>query len=243
MDKLKEQITHRCHLELALFQQRQSLLRTKEDLRQAVYALREAQIAQTEYDGSLRSLLDKLRGRREERQEALSRQVRREEGKRSALKALAESLARDVEELERELESLPAWEALGNEATGEDRLFWADRESRLCAHMLLPLLEETETKLKDCRAVLRGEYAGQPMGYEERQTLLSAHIAAAEDRAPLLDRLKKAMQDNCPEIGPYFENPALYLSAAARHNQIDRSGKALDQTLALRSSLKTIAEE
>ena len=242
MDNLREKITHRFHLELALLQQRQSLQRTREDLRQTAFVLREAQIAQTEYDGSFRSLLDRLRGRREEQREHLSRQVRQEEGKRSALKALEASLARNVEELEQELEVLPAWEALGNEASGEDRLFWAERESRLCAHMLLPLLETVEAKLKDCRAVLRGEYAGQPMGHEERQTLLSAHIAAAESCAPLLDRLKKAMQDNCPEIGPYFENPAYYMAAAARHNQIDRVGKALDQTWMLRRALNALTE-
>lgn len=244
MDNLREQITHRFHLELACFQQRRSLLRTKEALRQAEYACREAHVAQTEYDGSFRSLLDRLRGKREEKQEALAREYRQAEETVRSLKSRKESLEQDVQELEEEMQTLPTWETLGEQSRGEEPDFWTEREKLLCTQMLLPLLEETEQALEDYRGILRGERAGEIMSREERWSLSSAHIARAKNCCPLLDRLKKAMGPACPEIGEYFHNPSFFIeSAAAHHNRLDRVNTALAQTAKLRKALNGISEK
>lgn len=246
MKDLKRQLMQRYHLQSALNRQRQTLLETEEKLPGAKYELRTARQAQTEYESSLRFFLDGLTGRREEKMEAISRQLRQAEAEQETLLRLTASLKQDCGELSRELEQLPSPEELKAAALEqvETRQLWAKLEAALCAGQLLPLLENLDAALEDYRGQLRGDRMGQIVGPEELHAIGTAHLIPARQCAPLLRRLQEALRflEESLEPGGYLENPEGYIvSAAARHNRIDRVNRALKEVNSLRKRIKDIS--
>ena len=80
-----QQITARFQLEEALQAAQTRAEEVAEALKLAKYNLRECNTRSTEYDGSLRGLLDRLSGRREEKAEQLRRELGQAEAALSAL--------------------------------------------------------------------------------------------------------------------------------------------------------------
>lgn len=218
---------------LLRLQQRES--EGKEALKQAKFDLRSADEALLTYEGSARSFLDKLTGKREEKTEALRREVRSREAARDALQREQESLRHQQEELTAALETLPSSETLRAEAEQE----WAVLEARYCAEALIPLLEKNEKALLEYRSVMRGEYP--VLSVQRQQEIYAEPNIWAQRCVPLLQRLKEALDVlRIPfTLGGYYESPVAYLvSAAAKHNRLDRVNQALNQVGAIRKQMQ-----
>lgn len=211
-------------LETSLLRARRRREELKEALSQARFSLREAGIAEVEYSG-ITAFFDKLSGKYADKAEALSRQVRTAEAALNALLRQKETEDAAVSSLEAQLAALPSLETL---RTPETKAQWAPLERKLCAEVLAPLLEKTAEALTQYRSMLRGEFP--VLSIEERTAMATAPITLAEECCPLLDRLE-AVQP-LPDA-PFFRSPAAFLSAAAKHNQLDRAVSAQSQTEAL----------
>lgn len=245
---MQEQMTRRYQLETALYRLEQRLSQVGAALKAAKFTLREAKQAQLLYDGSLKSFFDKLSGKREERQEALRRDVSAAEAQLAALTREEEGLKRNRETIEQEMSPLPAPEELRAWALGspETAKQWASLEAAFCAEQLQILLEKTDEALEGYRAQLRGDRMGQIVSREELHEIGTAHISLAEACRPLLHRLQEAMEilEQTPkiEVGGYFSNPSGFIvSAAAQHNRIDRVNDALFQVAAARRQIAAIS--
>lgn len=246
METLKQQINQYYRLESARIQQSHALRETEEKLRTALWELRQKQQEQVLYEGTAKYLLHRITGRAEEEKERLLLAVRSAQTEQSRLLRLRDSLKQDIRELTAELEALPTWDSLLQKADAEARDLWAQREGRLCAQMLVPMLEKVDTALEAYRAQLRGERMGEMASAEEVHETGTAHIALARECAPLLSRMQGAlrMQEKPFSPGGYFENPGGFIdSAAARHNRIDRVSMALGQVAALRRELRQYLQE
>lgn len=211
-------------LETSLLRARRRREELKEALSQARFSLREAGIAEVEYSG-ITAFFDKLSGKYADKAEALSRQVRTAEAALNALLRQKETEDATVSSLEAQLAALPSLETL---RTSETKAQWAPLERKLCAEVLSPLLEKTAEALTQYRSMLRGEFP--VLSIEERTAMATAPITLAEECRPLLDRLEETQP--LPDA-PFFRSPAVFLSAAAKHNQLDRAVSAQSQTEAL----------
>lgn len=247
MNQLKEQIKRRYALEEEVFRLGELLEETGQKLRQAKHDSREAEAALLEYTGSLRSFLDGIRGKKETRLETLRQNT-------SRAKAALEALAREQEQLlhrqnllREEETALPSGQELKEAALEqpETASLWAREEIRLCAGLLLPLLEGNLEALEEYRQQLRGNRAGEILSQEQLHEIGTAHIRWASRSAQLLTRLKDAMAvlEMPFVLDGYFLNPAGYIvSAAARHNQISRVNDALTQVESLKKQLARLSE-
>ena len=221
---------------------------TEADIRQAKWNLRCQQQKQVEYESSLRYLLDRLRGKREEAEEAFHREIRQEKEKLAELSRKQERIAYQINQLSQQEEGLPTAEQLRDAAEQEPeaRARWADLEFLFCANMLLPLLKENEDALNEYRAQLRGEHMGQVMSREEFYEVGTAHLDYAVKCAALLERMRLAAQkkEEAWEIPGYFQNPnGFIVAAAARHNRLDRVNTALDQIYAMKKRVSAVLRE
>lgn len=218
-------------LETDIFRNSQRETELKEAVKQAKYDLRQATIAQVEYSG-IRAFLDKLSGKYADKAEVFSREVRKEEAELSILERQLEAETRNLSALKEERAALPSLEQLRTE---ENAALWARLESRYCAGVLLPLLDETAEALAEYRRMLRGEIPLLSIG--QQQAIGTAPIALAEECQPLLQRLEQAGADLPP--ADFFRSPAAFLSAAARHNQLERAAAAAGQTAKLKKHLSS----
>lgn len=216
-------------LEIALFRTRRRCEELKDAVRQAKADLRQANISRVEY-GGIRALMDKLSGKYADKAEALARKVRKAEGNLQALLRQQEAEKQKLSSLQEQRVALPAWEQL---RTAENEALWAELERRYCAEALRPLLEQVQECLTEYRQMLRGEYP--ILSIEAQADIATAPIAAAEECRKLLDRLTAVQA--LPEAG-FFRSPAAFLSAAARHNQLERAAEAAAQTEVLLRRLK-----
>lgn len=218
-------------LEIAILESTGRCAELKEAVAQARFDLREANAAQVEY-GGIRALMDKVSGKYADKAEALSRNFRKAEGNLQALLRRQEAEKQKLSSLQEQREAFPSWEKLRRE---ENEEVWAAYESRLCAESLLPLLTRVEESLAQYRAMLRGEYP--ILSIETQADIATAPIAAAKACRPLVERLS-AVQE-LPETG-FLRSPAAFLSAAAKHNQLERAAEAAAQTKKLMGMLKKI---
>lgn len=246
MNALTEQIQNRYRLERQLARTRQMQVQTDAALRQAKFDCRKKNAALVEYEGSLRSFLDKLSGKREERSEALRWEAVHAEESERRLKQESEAHAHTLSKTEAELNSFPSREKLKSAAAADPETaeYWAAQELLLVAETLLPLLEETLEALEECRRELRGENTGQLRSREDAVQSLSAHVTPGKACGELLTEMEKAMAVRKQSFGipEYFKNPAGYLAAAARHNQLDRTNEALAQAEKMKKQIKALLE-
>ena len=217
-------------LETAIFRSTSRKAELKEAVAQGKYALREAKIAQVEYSG-IRAFLDKLSGKYADQAEVFSREVRKAEAELSTLEQQLKAETHKLSALQEQRAALPPLEQL---RTPEANEIWAPLEVRLCAETLSPLLTQLGDALTEYRKMLRGEF---PMlSVSQQQAIATAPIAAAERCQPLLQRLEAAGAD--PESGDFFQHPAGFLAAAARHNQLNQAAQAAAQTSRLTNTLR-----
>ena len=217
-------------LETAIFRSTSRKAELKEAVAQGKYALREAKIAQVEYSG-IRAFLDKLSGKYADQAEVFSREVRKAEAELSTLEQQLKAETQKLSALQEQRAALPPLEQL---RTLEANEIWAPLEIHLCAEILSPLLTQLDEALTEYRKMLRGEF---PMlSVSQQQDIATAPSAAAERCQPLLQRLEAAGPD--PESGDFFQHPAGFLAAAARHNQLNQAAESAAQTSRLTNTLR-----
>jgi hypothetical protein len=224
-----------CSLEKQLHNSARILEDLAQQIPQARFQLHTASRLETEYRNSFRSFVHKLQGKQEEESARLSREKRLAEANLNQLVQQKESEIARHEATKAQLSQLPSWESL---ATEENQPHWAKLELSLCAAALLPRLEELDELLSEYRRMLRGEFP--VLSIEERQTISTGPIDAVTEQAAWLSRLENALTilESTEEIPQFFRNPAGFLAAAARHNQLERAAEAEDQIIRLRKLLK-----
>lgn len=240
---IRDQILSRYELDAALSQTRTGLAAAETALRQAKWQLRQEEDALLNYESGVKQLLDRLRGTRAEKAEALSRAVRQAESALLLKTRERDSLKQTLGKLEAQSAALPDAETLRSGLEGDDLRFWAKLECRHCARLLPPLLAETLTGLERYHGKLRGEYRNQIMDPEEAFALETDHIQPALACAGLLQRMSAAMDllGHTREIPGYFRNPRGYITAAAAtHNRIDRAAAAMDQVRQVQKQLQSL---
>lgn len=195
-----------------------------EEVKQTTYDLRTAQETQMNYWGSPKALLDKLTGKKQEKEEILSLAVRKEQAKVDSLRREKELLEKQKEDLEKKIQTLPTWEEFDHDAQ------WAELESGYCTEVLRPMLEEIRLALLEYRRLLRGEFP--VLTPDRQQEITSEPNLLAKKTIPCLNRLKEAKEilGQPLSVGDYLEAPDLWLfGVAAAHNRRDRVNEALDQ--------------
>lgn len=222
-------------LETAIFRSSQRAAELTDAVKQAKFNLRQATIAQVEY-GGIRAFLDKLSGKYADKAEDFSREARKAEAELSALERQFAAEQQKLSALKEERSALPPLEQLRTEENAD---LWNRLETRRCAERLLPLLEELEETLTEYRQMLRGEIPLLSIG--QQQAIGTAPIELAEECQPLLQRLAKTGADLAPE--DFFPNPAGFLAAAARHNQLERAADADAQVRKLKNKLNHLLQQ
>lgn len=231
---MKRQQFFEAQTALLRLERRSELL--KEERKQAKYDLRCRDDKLLNYQGGIRSFLDKLSGKQEEKLEALRREVRNAESTLQSLQREQESLAGQREELTQLLSSLPSSEELRAENEQE----WAGLEAKLCAEALPPLLEENRTALLEYRSLLQGSRM-EILTVEQKQKISAEPDLRARKCLPWLNRLKEAklLLGESFDPGSYYASPEAYLvSVVAKHNRLDRVNQAITQVEALQSQLQ-----
>lgn len=224
-----------CSLEKQLHNSARILEDLAQQIPQARFQLHTASRLETEYRNSFRSFVHKLQGKQEEESARLSREKRLAEGHLNQLVQQKESEIARQEATKAQLSQLPSWESLATEGNQPQ---WAKLELSLCADALLPQLEELDELLSEYRRMLRGEFP--VLSIEERQTISTGPIDAVTEQKVLFHRLEGALEilGHSGELPEFFRNPAGFLAAAARHNQLERAAEAEDQIIRLRKLLK-----
>ena len=204
----------------------------KKALAQGEYDLRSAKAALLEYEGSLRSFLDKLKGTREDRLEQLRRSLTHAEAALTQQRNRQEVLRRDLLQAQSERAGYPLLSEL------PDCREKAAQEARLCIHVVEPMLEAVQQAILDCRDLEQGRRVGELISPAERQEILSGPIVLGMECGTWLERLERALSGmDMPFVIPeFYRNPALYL-AATNFTHRDRRNGALDQTLQLKKQL------
>lgn len=224
-------------LETALLRSQRAEQELSDEFRRAKADLRTARIAHAEYGGSVRAFLDRFSGKKADKEEAMAREVRKAEAELSALQSRLEAETANLSALREQRSRFPAADAL---RTPENEDQWAELERRFCAEALLPLVEETAAALEEYRQMLRGEF---PMlSIDRQQQIGAAPGQSAEECLPLLKRLETAgaiLRKPMP-VPEFFRNPAGFLAAAARHNQLERALAAADETARLRKDVSRL---
>ena len=207
----------------------------KDALARAKYDLRSAKAAQLEY-GGLTKLLDKLSGRCADREEDLSRDVRRAEDALAAAVREAEDTARNLAAVRERISRLPDPASLEN--TPEKCAL----EAKLCIRAALPLLAENEQALIACRDLLQGRRAGEILTIEERVRIQSAPDQTGEACSPWLTTLEADLKIlQIPfELPDYYRFPTAYLIAASDPVRRDKINLALNAAAHLQNRLPGI---
>lgn len=217
-----------------------------ETIKQAKYTCRDREEKLLTYQGSLRSFLDKLSGKREDRVEALTREVYQAKAALTALIREKERLDQEQISVREGLSALPSLDVLREEAARETdtEREWAKLEACYCAEKLIPLLEENHKALLECRSLMQGNHP-EILSAEEQQRIHAEPNVWGEQCSPVLARLKAALEllEIPFEIGIYYRAPTAFIvAAAARHNRMDRVNQALDQVLAAQKQVNRLQE-
>lgn len=220
----------RYELETALLQATQQETALKQRLPRAKYDLRCAQAALTEYEhGSIKKFFDKISGRQEEKLEALRSHLRKAEAALKLAQQEQETVSRQLNELNSQLNSMPGWDELRTQSGEAARL-----EALLLAGMLIPALEENYAALTQSRAQLRGEHSMELMSYETLHGIHARAEQSGETCRGLLERMKNALDAaEIPfEIPTYYRAPTAYTAGAGdKFHRLDRVSSAMDQAL------------
>lgn len=196
------------------------------------------------YDcGTIRSFLDRLSGKREQKLDEMNRQVRAAESKVQILRREMESIRQEQAEAVQALALMPdpgnlvaQDPSLAREAARLDALY--------CVQALIPLLENNLAALGAAHDLMRGVRAGEIISYAERQEIYTAPEKTAEDCKILLLRLETAM--NTLErpflIGDYYRSPTGYTAAASEQVRRDRMNQSLRQARETLRQVKNLSE-
>ena len=232
MEQIISDITRWYDLQTCCHRQTRLLEQMEDQWKQSKWEHHEKSAAAVEFASTLTGMMDRLI-HHGEKQEAL----RREE---AHAKARTEQHHREFErqklladDSRTQCEGLPTVEELKARAQQhpDALVYFARREREYCAEILRPLLNQTLEALEDYRQQIRGGNSDRILSVQEIQEICGAHIAPAKECLPLLLRLREAMEilGKPMEIGAYFENPAGFVAAAARHNQLDKINAAISQ--------------
>lgn len=196
---------------------------------------------------SVGSLIDRLKGSYQQRLEDHRRELRHADAEQTALRHELKMLEHKQKKNQEAVDALPDEQTIRSwvqtDPNGQQEFF--RREAGLCLTALPPLLEKNHSTLIQLHGYLRGERAGEILSVEEQQKILGAPDRWGEACKTWLLRLKAALDGlNIPfEIPDYYRNPITYiLSAAARHNRIDRAAKALDQVAGIKKQIASITQ-
>lgn len=212
-------------------------------LAQAKYDHRQAKAAVLEYEGSFRSFLDKLSGRKEAKAEELNRTLRRAEAELSALTREQEALAMRKEKADAELKTLPSREEFLAEPALSRLLHRLD--ALLCLKKLMPELEENYDALLALRDQLQGKNHTRIMSIIELQDIYSRPDTAGEKCRLHLERLEADLNalDIPFPIPDYYRAPNAYINAVASDAlRRDRVNLALDQVLDMKKHAAKLLE-
>ena len=240
MTRIREQFS----LEMEALLTAQQIKNLTEDVRMEKYLLRERKVARLEYDGSMKKMLDTLRGKKAERIAELDRAIRQSEASLRSRQRQLECERQTMAELETRLSSLPDRRTLREQAAGdpEAEREYASQTALFCAIRLEPMLRDCLTALEEQRRIVRGERAGEIMSQNDRVGILAKPEELAEKIFPILTELKEALERTDQEltIGQFFTSPALFLNPAAAHNRIDRVSQAIGQVERVRKEIVSI---
>lgn len=212
----------------------------KESVAQGQYDLRNAKSAVMEYEGSLRSFLDRLRGIREARAEQLHRSLRHAQSALSDDQRRQEALRQNRIHLQSQRAQYPA---LADIPECREK---SEQEAHLSIAVLETMLDRTQEAMLACRDLEQGRRMGELISADERQQILTMPVTLGMDCGLWLKRLETALSGlEIPfAIPAFFQNPAAYL-AVTQHTRRDRLNGAMDQTLQLKkqiTQLKNIIE-
>lgn len=222
------------------------LRRRKEEvaqrLAQAKFDKRSAWEAHAQYQGSLRSFLDRLKGVMEEKAELLAKDLRMAEAKEKQLEQEQEQLIRKIAENELQMEAAPESDELWQLAAKDPEAakLWYRLDALYCIETLQSLLEDCRTALVECRNMMNGANVGKVYTYAELAEIQTDPEKCGEDCKSFIRLLEKSLKGlEIPfETGDFFTNPSFFLNAsAAPHNRRDRLNQALDQVLSLQKQL------
>ena len=236
---MTERIAEYFRLEEALLAAERRGEALTEELKLARYHVRQYADQKLQYEGSLRSFLDRLKGRQEEQLEYLDRQLRHAEGELASLTREKEALTRKQTGLREALRA----QSMADPETGKT---FAAMEARSLCRRLQPLLAEAEQALLEYRKTMRGSRAGEILSYEELHAYGTAPNEWGRKCAALLERLKEDLEflDVPFTVGPWFSNPEGYVAAAAaKHNRLDRLNDALGQVAATKKTVSGFLSE
>ena len=232
MEQIISEITRWYDLQTNCYRQIQLLEQITQQRNQSKWEHHEKAVAAAEFSSTVTGIMDKLLYHGEKQEE-----LNREE---AHAKARIQQLDREYERQKlladdslAQCQWLPTQEELKARAREypEALELLARREREYCAEMLRPVLKQTLEALEDYRQHLRGGNSDRIMSVKEIQEICGAHIAPAKECHRLLLRLRQALEilEQPMEIGAYFENPAGFVAAAARHNQLDKINAAISQ--------------
>ena len=237
-------IRERFRLETESLLTQRKIKNLTEDIRMENYLLRERKVARIEYDGSLKKMLDALKGKKEQRIEELDRAVRQSEANLQSRKQQLDMEKQTLAELEKAISGIPDRKTLKEQAEGNPaaELEFAKRTAGFCAVQLESMLQTCMTALEEHRKIIRGERAGELMSQSERLGIMAKPEEIAEAIRPVLEELQEALvrQGEDLQIGVFFQSPSLFLNPAARHTKLDRASQAMDQVLNMQKTVKTL---
>lgn len=234
------QIQTRFHLETSLLRLEQQTEENKAALRQAKHDLRDAKVAEAEYQGSFKSFRDRLAGKKEEAETALRHAVQKAEADLASAQRQKDVLDGRLSEVTAQLSALPDWPSLRSENPEWHRL-----DALLSIEKLLPLLTACLELLVERRNQFNGTYAGQLKTRQDLADIYSAPEAAGEDCKILLLQLQDtlAVLDIPFKLPGFFEAPTAFLSSATQFTRMDRINTAIAQTEALQRQLPRLQQE
>lgn len=234
------QIQERFQLEIDLLRLEQQVEENNAALRQAIFDLWEAKVAEAEYRGSFKSFRDKLAGRREETETVLRHAVQKAEADLTSTQRQKELLEAELSQLKEKLAGLPDWESLKDGSP-----LWNRLEALYCLEILSPMLEATHDLLTQRRNQFNGANAGQIKSRHTLAEIYSAPEAAGEACKPYLLRLKAALEElgNSLELHSFFDAPTAYLSTATQFTRMDRINTAITQAETLQRQLIKLQKE
>lgn len=171
----------------------------KESVAQGQYDLRNAKAAVMEYEGSLRSFLDRLRGIREARAEQLHRSLRHAQSALSDDQRRQETLRQNRIHLQSQRAQYLALADIPD--CREKR----EREAHLSIAVLEAMLDRTQEAMLACRDLEQGRRMGELISADERQQILTMPVTLGMDCGLWLKRLEMALSGlEIPFVIPAF---------------------------------------
>ena len=149
MESIRDIIRKKYTMDRELTAWRWEVQQLEAEVPRKIYELREANVALTEYEGSLRSFLDKLSGKQRENQEIRSKAVREAKAALEASRWQLSSAQNALAALEEEAKALPTREELFE--TYPDMEYLKRQDALLCADRAVKLLRENEKYLMEAR--------------------------------------------------------------------------------------------